>query len=511
MQTKSPAWRRTAFAVTAIAAVITGSNALASSHREAPSIAGMPRVDATDFYLFRSYEPGREHMVTLIANYVPLQDAYGGPNYFTLDSKALYEIHVDNNGDAKEDITFQFRFDNELAGISLPINGQQVPIPLIQAGPIDSASSPTRNLRETYSINLVRGDRRRGSRAEIYHVETGATAFDKPTDNIGQKTFGDAPGYSQYADQHIHPINIPGCDTDGRVFVGQRKDPFALALGQIFDLINLNPLGPTANGNVDDLADKNVTSIALELPIHCLTAGNDPVIGAWTSASVRQIQVVRRKPGAGFDKATVSGGAWAQVSRLGMPLVNEVVIGLPDKDRFNASEPKDDGQFASYVTNPTFPALVQTLFPSAPAPSNFPRTDLVATFLTGIQTADGTVINQPISPVPSEMQRLNTSIAPTPADQQHELGVAAGDLSGFPNGRRPGDDVVDLTVRVAMGALCTLTGPEDALNVGCDPADAPAGGAALTDGVSNDARQFNQHFPYLLAPIPGAVNPGAGS
>ena len=224
----------------------------------------------------------------------------------------------------------------------------------------------------------------------------------------------------------------------------------------------------------------------------------EPVIGAYTTASVRQGRLINGSPGTGLNLATKEGGAWAQVSRLGMPLVNEVIIGLEDKDKFNASKPTADTQFLTYVTNPVLPAVVETLFPAAKAPTNFPRTDLVAAFLTGIAG-----VNQPKSVTPSEMLRLNTSIAPTPMAAQNPLGVAAGDNAGFPNGRRPADDVVDLSLRVAMGALCQLTGAGDALKVGCKPSDAPAGGLPFTDGVRKTAADFKPAFPYLNTPLPG--------
>jgi hypothetical protein len=325
-------------------------------------------------------------------------------------------------------------------------------------------------------------------------------------DNIGEKTFGGPGGYNTYANQHLYTVNIPNCSQSGRVFVGQRKDPFMLPLGKIFDLINLNPLGPTAGGNTDDLANKNVTSLMMEVPISCLTSPGEPVIGAWTTASLRQGRLLDPTPASGLNRTALQGGSWVQVSRLGMPLVNEVVIGLKDKDRFNSSKPKDDGQFATYVTKPTLPALIELLFPSAPAPTNFPRTDLVAAFLTGLKLKDGTVLNQPKNVVPSEMLRLNTAIPVTARGAQNNLGVAGGDLAGFPNGRRPGDDVVDIELRVAMGALCVLTGATDALNVGCKPADAPAGGAPITDGVLTNDTQFDNGFPYLKPPLPGATN-----
>jgi hypothetical protein len=282
------------------------------------------------------------------------------------------------------------------------------------------------------------------------------------------------------------------------VFVGQRKEPFYIAVGQIFDLFNLNPLGPEVSGNRNDLEGKNVSAIALEVPIACLTVPGEPVIGGYTTASVRQGRVINPSPASGINNASKEGGSWTQVSRVGMPLVNEVVIGLDDKDRFNSSKPKDDAQFINYVTNPVLPAVVETLFPSAKAPTNFPRTDLVTVFLKGIPG-----VNQPKNVVASEMMRLNTSIPATAASAQNALGVAGGDNAGFPNGRRPADDTVDLSLRVSMGALCVLTGANDALGVGCKPADAPAVGQLEAAGVRKTATDYKTAFPYLNTPIPG--------
>ena len=485
-------WRKPALlALTAALAF----GAQASSHREAPFITTAPKVDGTDFYMFRSYEPGRSDFVTFIANYQPLQDPYGGPNYFSMDPDALYEIHIDTNGDAIEDISYQFRFNNKLKDIALDIGGKLVSIPLIQAGNISGVNPATLNLRETYTIDVVRGGRRRGTRDPVINL-AGGRQFDKPVDNIGEKTFGGPGQYESYALQHLYEVALPGCAVPGRAFVGQRKDPFAVNLGKIFDLINLDPLGvPDAAPSTID--DKNVTTLALEVPIDCLR-GADPVIGAWTTASLRQGRLLAPKPGRGHKANDRNGGAWVQVSRLGMPLVNEVVIGLKDKDMFNAAKPVDDGQFADYVTNPTLPAVIEVLF-SVPAPTNFPRTDLVAAFLTGIKG-----VNQPRGGVASEMLRLNTAITPTPTTAQHNLGVLGGDLAGFPNGRRPGDDVVDVALRVVMGALCTATGDTDSLSVGCRPADAPVGSAPINDGVAQNAGQFSITFPYLSTPIPGS-------
>lgn len=494
-----------ALALTTVAASISmiATNALASSHREAPFIAMQPAVDATDLYMFRSYEPGWQDHVTILANYIPFQDPQGGPNFYQFDPSALYEIHIDNNGDAKEDLTFQFRFNSESKGTALPVGDKKVEIPLINSGVVSGVNPATLNVRETFTVELLRGGRRGAQRESLTNAAGGAKVFDKPVDNIGEKSFGGPDGYEAYAEKHIYTVAIPGCDKPGRVFVGQRQEPFYIAVGKIFDLINLNPLGAEVGGNKNDLENKNISTLALELPISCITSAGEPVIGGYTSASLRQVRILNPDPDKDSNKAAFNAGAWSQVSRLGMPLVNEVVIGLDDKNRFNSSRPSGDATFLDYVTNPTLPALIESLFPSAKAPTNIPRTDLVSAFLTGISG-----LNQPKNVVPSEMLRLNTSIAPTPVAMQNQLGVAGNDLAGFPNGRRPADDVVDLSLRVAMGALCVLTGEADALKVGCKPSDAQAGGLALTDGVRKDATfpNFWPRFPYLLTPIPGAFN-----
>ncbi len=487
-----------------LAAVLAASApAYASSHREAPFIAGQAKVDATDLYMFRSYETGRQNFVTIMANYQPFQDPQGGPNFYMFDPDALYEIHIDNNGDAVEDITFQFRFTNTSKATALTIGTKSVKIPLINSGVIAGVNPAALNVRETFTIDVVRGGRRT-ARNSVTKV-AGGGVFDKPVDNIGDKTFGSTTGYATYAAQHVYDVTIPGCATAGRVFVGQRKEPFYIAVGRAFDLFNLNPLGAEVGGNNNDLEAKNVSTLAMELPISCLTAGTDPVIGAYTTASLRQGRLLSGAPGTGLGKVTRNGGAWTQVSRLGMPLVNELIIGIDDKDKFNASKPVNDAaNFADYVTNPVLPALIQTLFPAALAPTNFPRTDLVTAFLKGIRG-----VNQPTTVVLAEMLRLNTSTPAVAAAAQNPLGVAAGDLAGFPNGRRPADDVVDLSLRVAMGALCVLTGTADTLGVGCRASDAPAGGLALTDGVRKTAVNYGTTFPYLTTPLPGNFNPPA--
>jgi Domain of unknown function (DUF4331) len=200
----------------------------ASSHREAPFITSMPKLDATDFYMFRSYEPNRSGYVTLIANYLPLQDPNGGPNYFELDSKGIYEIKIDNNGDGVEDVTFQFKFTNTIENLAVPVNGVNVPVALKQIGTIGKMGSPTDigalNVHESYTLTVIRG----GNRQAVTNVVGNNPVFEKPVDNIGFKTF---PQYNLYAAAHVYNINIPGCSAGGRVFVGQRKDPFAIRRG----------------------------------------------------------------------------------------------------------------------------------------------------------------------------------------------------------------------------------------------------------------------------------------
>ena len=508
----------------AIVATLATPPAQASSHREAPSISGSPKVDGTDFYLFNSYEAGRDGYVTLIANYQPLQDGYGGPNYFKLDPNALYEIHVDNNGDAREDITFQFQFKNNFKNIKLPIGNQMIGIPLTQAGGVSQPNDAALNVNEQYSVNIVRGDRRSGSAAALSKT-TGGTVFDKPSDYIGTKTLGNKAAYDTYAGKHLYSVNIPGCAMPGRVFVGQRQEAFAVNLGPIFDLVNA-PLAVITDPTLinaaaaNSIQDKNVTTLALEVHKSCLMQGSETVIGGWTSASVRQSQLANPNPPTGHGTATSVGGAWVQVSRLGMPLVNEVVIGLGDKDKFNASLPRNDGQFASYVTNPTLPALLEiALAIPGTAPTNFPRLDLVTTFLTGIKTnlgPGGTPfnLNQPGNVVASEMLRLNTAVAAVPFAQQNRLGVVGSllsngaDLAGFPNGRRPKDDVVDIALVAVMGGLCVANGNNNALGFGlaCNPSVVPLGATAfkLHDAVDQAVVPLLPGFPYLNTPNPGA-------
>jgi hypothetical protein len=542
--------------ITAASTLVGAPEANASSHREAPFITKNPKVDGTDFYMFQSYSSdridavtGKSEYTTLIANYIPLQDAYGGPNYYSFDPEAIYEIHVENSGDAVEDLTFQFRFTNALAGggkgVTLNVGGKTNSVPTVQANitvkdtptPITAANETALlNVQESYTIQLIRGPRRGSPGMPVKNATTSATSFRKPVDNIGTRTLGDATAYKNYADAHKFPITLDGCDTPGQVFVGQRQEGFRVNLGLIFDLVNAdlgtitNPANRAAfNGSAfDNTLKKNVTTIALEIPTKCLTSDGKsaalsarPVIGGWTTASVRQARIIN--PDATYDKPTKEGGAWTQVSRLGMPLTNEVVIGIADKDKWNSSEPGKDTQFIDYVTNPTLPQILQAIFggastPVFPAPTVV-RTDLVDIFLKGVPGVN-------VTGSTAEMLRLNTKLATrastaqtggdfngganvfsglgaaacfdpatnckpagkTQADCYTIAGGAACDTGGFPNGRRPGDDVVDIELTAVLGYFLP---------------QAPFGGTVLHDAVLNEEAQFDNQFPYLKTPYSG--------
>ena len=379
-------------------------------------------------------------------------------------------------------MTFQFQFTQTDKKLSLDIGGHEIPVPLINIGPVTDTSSMYQNVVETYTVSLVTNTNGVVTEQPLTNAANGATVFAKPLDNVGTKSIADYPAY---AAAFIYNVNIPGCSTAGRLFVGQRKDPFVVNLAETFDLINYaHPVGEQYDNSAqDDLADKNVTSLTMEVPIACLTHGSDPVVGGWTTAS----KAVRGPSGA---------ITFQQLSRLGNPLVNELIIGLPDKDRFNTSVPVWDSKgFEKYFNYPTLPAIIQELFGTA-APTAFPRRDLQLVFLTGIPG-----LNAPANLVaPAEEMRLNTSIAVTPYGSQNRLGVIGGDNAGYPNGRRPGDDVVDISLRVLMGRLYTL-------GLVGKPSDAPSGALDFTDGAYTDDTHYGAVFPYVLPPLSGSPQP----
>lgn len=484
----------------AIAMALCPVLAVASSHREAPFIATQPQVDASDFYMFMSYEPNRAGYVTLLANYDPLQDAGSGPNFHFLDENAVYDFHIDSSGSGRSDLTFRFHFDNRDKNLTVPAGGTAQAEPLLNIGPITATDQSNLNRTETYSVEVMKGDSILWRGQPLTNAASGSSVFTKPVDNIGAKSIAN---YESYASNYVYNVKIPGCPAPGRVFAGQRKDGFVADLGAIFDLVNLNPVGPR-DGRANSLTQKNVTTLALEVPASCLGAtARQPIIGGWTTASQPRYRVLNNadKP---FSFADL-----VQVSRLGSPLVNELVIGLKDKDKFNGSQPRLDKQFLGYVTSPTVPVLLNALF-STNVPHT-PRNDLVSVFLTGVAG-----LNQPANVKPAEELRLNTSIAPTPPASQNDLGVLGNDLAGFPNGRRPYDDVVDIALRAEAGALCST-----AIGSCGDQTADPNNAAPLTDGARaagptaatsqvtgkvSAADTYLDHFPYLNTPVAGSVN-----
>jgi len=429
----------------------------ASSHREAPLISQDPLADNTDVYAFIS--PNNPDRVTLIANFIPFEAPYGGPNFFKFDDNVLYEIMVDNDGDAVEDVTFQFRFRTEVR------NGNTF---LYNTGPITSLNSANWNVRQFYSVTRFDGPRRRGRGTLL------ADNVQTPPVNIGLRS---TPNYEALAAQAV--TQLPNST---QVFAGQRDDPFFVDLN-VFDLLGVPP-GDTNNS--DSLAGFNVHSIAIELPISLLTASgtrptsaSDPqaVIGVWSTTS--RPSVTTRAGG-----SEKQSDHYVQVSRLGNPLVNEVVIPRGVKDTFNSLEPTDDAAALPFVLDPEVPKLLSALFGVQSPPA--PRNDLVTIFLTGIPG-----LNRPPNVTPSEQLRLNVAIPAVP--NPNPLGVLGGDAAGFPNGRRLGDDVVDIALRVMAGAT-PLT-----------PNFIISPNAQLGDGVGANDVAFLPTFPFVPTPRAGNI------
>lgn len=432
----------------------------ASSHREAPLISQDPLADNTDVYAFVS--PERADRVVLIADFIPLEFPSSGPNFWKFDDTVLYEIMVDNTGDAVEDLTYQFRFATQT------VNPNTF---LYNTGQVTSIDDPDLNIRQFFSVTEVRGPRRTGSRTVL-----GQNLAVLPA-NVGQISM---PNYVGDFGSGVQQL------TDGvRAFAGPRDDPFFVDLGATFDLLQLRTLNSRTGSAVDGLGNYNVHTIALEIPISrlsrtgtALAGASDPnaSIGVWSTAS--RPALTTRTPG-----TAVASGDFVQVSRLGMPLVNEAVIPLGVKDTFNGLEPTGDGAALSFVTNPTVPPLLEALFRVKTPPT--PRTDLVTIFLTGIPGLNQIGTN----PRPAEMIRLNMAIPP--ARNPSRLGLLGGDTAGFPNGRRPADDVVDIELRALAGG----TPFTPAFNVSPNN--------ALGDGIDANDTPFFSTFPFLSPPHPG--------
>ncbi len=445
----------------------------ASSHREAPMIMDDPVADNTDVYAFRS--PDRPDMLTLMANWLPFEEPGGGPNFFRFGDDVLYAIHIDNDGDAVEDVTYEWRFRTDI---------QNPDTFLYATGPITSLDDENYNFRQVADVyRVVDGQRTRIASDDIV-----------PPENIGPRTNG--TDYAALAQQAVYPL-----EGGGQHFAGQRDDPFFADIASIFDLGGLRPLNqahviplPTEDG-VDTLSGYNVHTTSIQVPISEVVEGDEPVIGIWSTASRPKVRVFSKNNGA----MPVTRGRFVQVSRLGNPLVNEVVIPLGLKDTFNAlaprqdaaalSQPEEDGVTIPLVQRPELAGLIEALYPGVNTPDE-PRNDLVAVFLTGIPE-----VNQPQPGFqPAEMLRLNTSIMPTPFAEQDRLGLLAGQNDGWPNGRRLTDDVVDIALRAVAGGTPLAPNPEET-NV--------APNNILTDGVDSNDRPFLGQFPYQPTPHQG--------
>jgi len=444
-----------ALAISAVALGVVGSSkpADASSHREAPFISGDPLADATDVYAFVS--PDRPNSVTLIANYIPAEVAPAGPNFYRFGDDVLYEINIDNNADARDDLSFQFRFRNRTN------NGNTF---LHNTGQITSLDDPDLNQEQFYSVSMLKGKDHEDSFREGKVL---ARNLQVAPANVGPVSYPN--GYTTVADQAIYNIG-----NGVKVFAGPRDDPFFADLGGIFDLLQ-------GIEGEDYLADLNVHTVAIQVPIGMLTAGSRDTIGVRTTSYRQSMSVLRPigQPGSQNNNPSSSSGPWVQLSRLDMPLVNELVIPLKDKNRWNGSQPRFDKQFASYVLDPEPARLIEDILKvDVPSP---PRDDLATIFLTGIPG-----LNKPAGVVPSSQLRLNTSIQPS--DNPNRLGVLRGDNAGFPNGRRPADDVVDIELQALAGGTPLTPNFDKAPN------------NQLGDGVDANDVPLRDSFPYLADP-----------
>jgi uncharacterized protein DUF4331 len=449
----------------------------AASHREAPLISLDPTADITDFFMFRSYEPGQSDKVVLIMDVIPGEEPSAGPNYWNFDPTVLYSFHIDNNKDGKDDITFNFRFNNEIRGV---VNALGLPLSYLGNVPpsdgsivppitkLDGPGSEGLGLRQNYSVEMLSDQGGFFPHREI--LTTGRFAVPS---NVGPRTM---PSYPALAAQGNYSLS-----GGVKVFAGQREDPFYIDLGGAFDTLNLRRT-PPIESNTEDASDTtnpfgtdmlagfNVHEIAIQVPASWLTRDHkgatetsQPRIGAYASTS-RQNVTIRQQPGA------FGGQKFVQVQRLANPLINELIIGTKDKDEWNATEPEDESQFLDYYLNPRFALALQLVY-GAPA-ATMGRTDLV-NLLLKYGPGDS----------PSELLRLDLSVPPTPLSSQKRLTVLAGDNAGWPNGRRPKDDVTDIALRVVGGPVYTAI--------------------KAADGVNTNDATLPSSFPFLATPNDG--------
>ena len=459
MRTAAACFTASAVAVGGSATLFAAGVGSASSHREAPLITNDPKLDNTDVYAFVS--PDAPDSTTLIASWLPFEEPAGGPNFYTFAEDARYSINVDNNGDAKPDIVYRWTFSTA--------DNRGTDTFLYNNGPVTSFDDENLLVRQTYTLEKVSGG------------QTQTLAQDAPVapSNVGAASMPDYAGLRQEA--------ITGLDGGGVSFAGQADDSFFLDL-RVFDLLYGGDLSETG---ADTLAGYNVNSVALQVPTGELTGG-DPVVGVWSTTERKSIEVQNA------DGSQSSRGRYVQVSRLGSPLVNEVVVPAGLKDAFNALPPVKDATVAPVVdkvNDPEVPQLIEAIY-GIEAPKT-PRDDIFSIFLTGIEG-----LNKPQGEVqPAEMLRLNTSIPP--AAEPSRLGVLGGDNAGFPNGRRLADDVVDIEIQALEGAVRTgkIVQP-----------------LAAGDAVDANDLPFGESFPYLALPHSGSgtgapsggVDAGAG-
>ena len=471
-------FRQTLFgfaAMSLIFSTMTG-NIRASSHAEAP-LSSMDRyADNTDVYAFRSLEEGRGGFVTILANFIPFQDPSGGPHFYRFDDTVLYEIHIDNTGDGLPDISYQFQFNTQI------VNGDTVlgMNAVNENGVISSLTDPDYNMPQTYTVRRLDY-----SEGQVQTTRVGS-GLRTPPSNIGPRV---TPNYEENLGQPA----VYSLGANGKVFAGQREEGFFIDVGGVFDALNFRSIG--MSGGIQSLQGKNVSTIGIEVPIEQLTRSHaapsgptsaDAVIGIYSTASRRSTRVIN-------PSQTVNTGPYRQVSRLGNPLVNEVVVPLRTKDAFNASKPTDDAALVPAVLDPELPRLMNLVFgiPIPPAPRN----DLAQIFALGIPVNSVTGPNYTTviqgTNGPHEYLRLNVGIPVTPIASINRLGILGGDAAGFPNGRRPQDDIVDIALR-AMAGGTPFT-----------PATNMAPNNTLGDGVSQNEVPFLTRFPYLASPYQG--------
>jgi Domain of unknown function (DUF4331) len=472
----------------AMALALVPGASRASSHREAPLISQDPEADNTDLYAFVS--PDRPDSVTFVANYIPLEEPNGGPNFNSFGDDVLYEINIDNNGDGEDDISYQFRFQTKIRNKNTF---------LYTTGPVTSLDDQDWNMPQFYSVTRVEN----GKSKQL------ADGLRTPPDNIGPRS---TPDYANLAKVAVHTI-----DGGIKVFAGQRDDPFYVDLGSIFDLGGLRPFNPAhliplpAESGIDGVSGYNTHSIVLQVPIKQLTLDhkmpggpNDPraVIGVYASASRQKTSVLR-------DDGTIEhSGPWVQVSRLGEPLINEVIIPLGMKDQWNRTDPADDAQFVKFYKTPELAGLVNLLYPPLVDARTTGRDDLVAILLTGLPLPAGAIPGLTnlnfTGATPADLLRLNMMIKPAGASGSpcpatpSSLGVLAGDLCGFPNGRRLADDIVDIELRAVADGYGPVV---NSIFHGLTPNNSPNN--TVGDGVDKNDVSLLSAFPYVATPHQG--------